>query len=44
MKNLKQLPIEYQEDIQKAVKILKENGATEIYIFGSIVIGMPFIN
>ena len=39
MKNLKQLPIEYQEDIQKAVKILKENGATEIYIFGSIVNG-----
>ncbi len=25
MKNLKELPIEYQEDIKKAVKILKEN-------------------
>ncbi len=39
MKNLKEIPIEYQEDIKKAVKILKENGATEIYIFGSIVNG-----
>ncbi len=39
MKNLKELPVEYQEDIKKAVKILKENGATEIYIFGSIVNG-----
>ena len=36
MKNLKELPNEYQEDIKKAIKILKENGATEIYIFGSI--------
>ncbi len=39
MKNLKEIPIEYQEDIKKAVKILKENGATEIYMFGSIVNG-----
>ncbi len=39
MKNLKELPVEYQEDIKKAVKILKENGATEIFIFGSIVNG-----
>lgn len=36
MKNLKELPNEYQEDIKKAIKILKENGATEIYIFASI--------
>lgn len=36
MKNLKELPNEYQEDIKKAIKILKQNGATEIYIFGSI--------
>jgi len=36
MKNLKEIPIEYQKDIKKALKILKQNGATEIYIFGSI--------
>lgn len=36
MKNLKELPVEYQKDIKKALKILKQNGATEIYIFGSI--------
>lgn len=36
MMNLKELPVEYQEDIKKALKILKQNGATEIYIFGSI--------
>ena len=27
------------EDIKKAIKILKENGATEIFIFGSIADG-----
>lgn len=36
MKNLKELPVEYQKHIKKALKILKQNGATEIYIFGSI--------
>lgn len=39
MKNLKELPNEYQEDIKKAIKILKENGAKEVYIFGSIANG-----
>lgn len=39
MKNLKELPVEYQNDIKKALKILKQNGATEIFIFGSIVNG-----
>lgn len=36
---LKNLPISYQSDIKKATKILKENGATEVFIFGSIVNG-----
>lgn len=39
MKNLKELPKEYQEDIKKAIKILKENGATEVFIFGLVVNG-----
>ena len=39
MEDLKQLPIEYQEDIKKAVKILKENGAKEVFVFGSIANG-----
>lgn len=39
MKNLKELPNEYQEDIKKAIKILKENGATEVFIYGSVVNG-----
>lgn len=39
MKNLKELPNEYQEDIKKTIKILKENGATEVFIFGSVVNG-----
>lgn len=39
MRNLKELPVEYQKDIKKALKILKQNGATEIYIFGSIAKG-----
>ena len=41
MKNLKELPNEYQEDIKKAIKILKENGATDVFIFGSAVNGTP---
>ena len=39
MIDIKDLPNSYQEDIKKAVKTLKENGATEIFIFGSIVNG-----
>lgn len=39
MENLKTLPISFQNDIEKAIKILKENGATEVYIFGSIANG-----
>lgn len=29
-------PAAFQEDIQRAVKILKESGCTDIYLFGSI--------
>lgn len=39
MKNLEDLPNSYQEDIKKTIKILKENGATEVFIFDSIVNG-----
>ena len=38
-KILKNLPSSYQDDIKKAVKILKENGANEVFIFGSIANG-----
>lgn len=33
------LPYSYQEDIKKATKILKENGAKEVFIFGSVANG-----
>lgn len=36
---LSSLPYSYQEDIKKAIQILKENGAKEIFIFGSIANG-----
>jgi len=36
---LSNLPDVYQEDIKKATQILKENGASEVFIFGSIVNG-----
>lgn len=36
---ISKLPSVYQEDIQKAIQILKENGAKEIFIFGSIADG-----
>lgn len=37
--NLQNLPKTYQEDIKKAIEILKENGAKEVFVFGSIVNG-----
>lgn len=33
------LPNSYKEDIRKAIEILKENGAKEVFIFGSIANG-----
>ena len=36
---LNNLPSSYKEDIKKATKILKENGANEVFIFGSIANG-----
>ncbi len=39
MEKLNNLPISYQQDITKATKILKENGAKEVFIFGSIANG-----
>ena len=33
------IPTSYKKDIEKAVKILKENGASEVYIFGSLANG-----
>ncbi len=36
---LKNLPLSYQEDIKKAIEILKASGATEVFIFGSIANG-----
>ena len=33
------LPCSYQEDLKKATQILKENGAKEVFIFGSIANG-----
>lgn len=36
---LKNLPLSYQNDIRKAIKILKENGAKEVFVFGSIANG-----
>jgi len=41
---LSKLPYSYQQDIQKATKILKENGAKEVFIFGSIANGKFDVN
>lgn len=38
MKNvLNKLPDSFKTDIKRAIKILKEYGCTEIYIFGSLI-------
>ncbi len=36
---IKSLPNSYKDDIEKAIEILKENGAKEVFIFGSIANG-----
>lgn len=39
VEKLRNLPDSYQEDIKKATEILKENGAKEVFVFGSIANG-----
>ena len=41
---IEKLPNSYQDDIKKAIEILKENGAKEVFIFGSIANGKFNIN
>lgn len=41
---IRKLPNSYQEDIKRAIEILKENGAKEVFIFGSIANGKFNIN
>lgn len=36
---MSQLPATYQEDIYKAVQILREAGCTDIFLFGSLATG-----
>lgn len=36
---LKKMPIDFQEDLKTAIKILQSAGCTEIYIFGSAARG-----
>src|SRR6056297_3276602 len=33
------IPFNYKKDVEKAVKILKEEGCTDVYLFGSITQG-----
>ena len=39
LEELNRLPSSYKKDIEKAVKILKEEGCKEVFLFGSIVEG-----
>lgn len=39
MEKVDKLPNSYKKDIERAIKILKDNGAKEVFIFGSIVEG-----
>ena len=37
--NIDKIPVEYQEDIKKAVDLLKCEGCKSIFLFGSMVTG-----
>ena len=36
---LRNVPIEYREDIRKATRLLKSEGGKSVYLFGSVVTG-----
>lgn len=33
------IPAEYRPDVERAVEISKEEGCTEVYLFGSVAVG-----
>ena len=35
------LPAEYRNDVSKAVEISKAEGCREVYVFGSVALGVP---
>lgn len=35
--DVQRIPSEFQSDLQVAIDLLKENGANEIYLFGSLI-------
>lgn len=42
--SLEKIPLEYKVDIEKAIKILKEEGCQEVFLFGSLAEGRQTIN
>ena len=41
---LKNIPVKYRKDIEKATKLLKDEGCGTVYLFGSIVTGRTHEN
>lgn len=37
MNNIMQLPEQYQQNIRKAIHILKDGGCTDVFLFGSLI-------
>jgi predicted nucleotidyltransferase len=37
--NMENIPVKYQEDIEKATDLLKNEGCKNIYLFGSLITG-----
>ncbi|MFC1670747.1 nucleotidyltransferase family protein [Spirochaetota bacterium] len=37
--DINKIPLEFKEDLEKAISILKDLGCKEIYIFGSLIEG-----
>jgi predicted nucleotidyltransferase len=37
--NMENIPVKYQEDIEKATNLLKNEGCKSIYLFGSLITG-----
>jgi predicted nucleotidyltransferase len=42
--NIDKIPIKYQDDIKKAVILLKNEGCKSVFLFGSMVTGKIHIN
>ena len=38
---IEKLPVDFREDVERAVRMLREAGCQQVYVFGSVAAGTP---